>query len=110
MPEPAALGHDGGREPGEKGKGSAGNRFPLLIWAEVVYRGGTMAAGGRRVQRRHCEARQRLGLGGKCRGRRGHSIAPLTLDWNGARRRRDNGLRRRAEELGVAVLRSLGGG
>ena len=47
-PEPAALGHDDGREPGEKGKGPAGNRFPLLIWAEAVYRGGTMAAGGGR--------------------------------------------------------------
>ena len=96
---------------GGKGKGPVGNRFPLLIWAEAVCRGGTMAvAGGRRVRRRHCEARQRLGLGGKCRGRRGHSIAHLTLDWNGARRRRDDGLRRRAEELGAAVLRSLGGG
>ena len=45
-PEPAALGHDGGREPGEKGKGSAGNRFPLLIWAEAVCRAGAKGAGG----------------------------------------------------------------
>ena len=30
---------------GGKGEGPAGNRFPLLIWAEAVCRGGTMATG-----------------------------------------------------------------
>ena len=42
-----------------------------------------MAAGGRRVRRRHCEARQRLGLGGNVEGGEGILLPPhLGLEWS----------------------------
>ena len=62
--------------------------------------------GRRRLWWHLCEVRRRSGSGAKARGDPGGSIPPLTLGWDGARGRRDGGLRRRALELGVAVLRS----
>ena len=83
-PGPVAWELVGARGVGEKGEGPAGNRFPLLIWAEAVYRGGTKAAGGRRVGRRHCEARQQLGLGGNVEGGEGILLPPSP--WTGMER------------------------
>ena len=47
-PGPAALGHGGRREQGEKGKGDEGIPSPSSIWAGARRGGGAMEAGGRR--------------------------------------------------------------
>jgi len=63
---PATLGHDSGREEGEKEQGGPWDRSPAAARPEAV-RGGLATAGGgrRRAWERRCKARRWPGPGGK---------------------------------------------
>jgi len=115
---PATLGHDSGREEGERSREVRGaDPRPQLgqRWSGVAWPRRPAGSGWRRAWERRCKARRQPEPGGKGEGNLGGSIAYLGLGWGAAGRGAPrwpaswgggNGGRRRWElgrRLGAAV-------